>query len=219
VDGDGRGGARLAHNGELWTVVAMEAGCVVLAGPGGRGKRVVTATLLADATTRVLGARKVVPAPMGSVLDDLTDAERTQLSERLGHVREVLTGYCSGSADLVGPGEPRPEYDSSLPQKGRYRAKAAELGVGSRTVERWVAAVREVDRSVFSTGGRTSADPFAGVDERWLAMCRTVLDEHTTRRARQATVGRPRRCPARRRVRPGMVSAPGPKKARASSPS
>ena len=48
-------GARLAHDGELWTVVAMEAGCVVLAGPRGARKRVVTATLLADATTRVLG--------------------------------------------------------------------------------------------------------------------------------------------------------------------
>jgi len=151
VDGDGRGGARLAHNGELWTVVAMEAECVVLAGPRGARKRVVTATLLADATTRVLGARKVVPATDGSVLDDLTDAERTQLSERLGHVREVLTSYRSGSADLAGPGT-RPEYDPSLPQKGRYRAKAAELGVGhARSSGGWQRCARW-DRSVFSTG-------------------------------------------------------------------
>ena len=173
-------GARLAHDGEPWTVVAMEAGCVVLAGPRGMRKRVTTATLLADATTRVLGAREVVPAPMGSVLDDLSDAEHRQLSERLDHVREVLTGYRSGNADLAGPGEPRPEYDPSLPQKGRYRAKAAELGVGSRTVERWVAAVREVGPIGLLDGrGARPADPFAGVDERWLAMCRTVLDEHT----------------------------------------
>ena len=44
-------GTRLAHDGELWTVVAIEAGCVLLACPRGACKRVVTATLLADATS------------------------------------------------------------------------------------------------------------------------------------------------------------------------
>jgi hypothetical protein len=144
-------GTRLAHDGELWTVVAMEADCVVLAGPRRARKRVVTATLLADVTTRVLGGHEAVPSPMGSLLDDLSDAEGAQLSERLGHVREVLTGYRSGSADLTEPGEPRAGYDSSTPLMERYRVKAAELGVGSRTVERWAAALREWGRSVFST--------------------------------------------------------------------
>ena len=210
-------GARLAHDGELWTVVAMEAGCVVLAGPRAMRKRVVTATLLAAATTRVLGAHEVVPSPIGSVLDDLSEAERTQLSERLGHVREVLTGYRSGSADLAEPGEPRPAYDPSLPLMDRYRAKAAELGSGSRTVERWAAALSEVGPIGLLDGrGARSADPFAGVDERWLAMCRTVLDEHTdaSRPTKQLLVDR---VAARLDAEygPGVVSTPGSKKARA----
>ena len=153
---------------------------------------------------------------MGSVLDDLTDAERKQLSERLGHVREVLTGYRSGSPDLAEPGEPRLEYDPALPQKRRYRAKAAELGVGSRTIERWVAAVREVG-PIGLVDGRSArpADPLAGVDARWLACCRTVLAEHTdaSRPTKQLLLAR---VAARLDAEygPGEVVCPGEKKAR-----
>lgn len=210
-------GTRLAHDGDLWTVVAMEAGCVVLAGPRGARKRVVTATLLADTSTKVIGGSESAPAPMGSVLDDLTDAERLQLSERLGHVREVLTGYRSGSVNLAEPGEPRPEFDPSLPQKGRYRAKAAELGVGLRTVERWVAAVREAG-PVGLIDGRSQrpTDPLSGVDARWVEMCRTVLAEHVdaSRPTKQLLL---ERVAARLEAEhgPGVVTVPSEKRARA----
>ena len=191
--------------------------CGARRSPGSARKRVVTATLLADDTTRVLGAHEGVPSPMGSVLDDLSDAERTQLSERLGHVREVLTGYRSGSADLAGPGEPRPEFDPSLPQKGRYRAKAAELGVGLRTVERWVAAVREAG-PIGLIDGRSvrPIDPLFGVDVRWVEMCRTVLAEHTeaSRPTKQLLLDR---VAARLEAEYGaeVVPVPGEKRARA----
>jgi len=209
-------GTRLAHDGELWTVDGMEAGCVVLAGPRGARKRIVTATLLADTATRVLGAHEPTSLPMGSVLDDLSDAERAQLAERLGHVREVLTGFRSGSADLAEPGEPRSEFDPSLPQKGRYRTKAAELGVGLRTVERWVAAVREAG-PIGLIDGRSvrPIDPLAGVDARWLEMCRTVLAEHTdaSRPTKQLLLDRVvARLEAEHGV--GVVLVPGEKKAR-----
>lgn len=210
-------GTRLAHDGELWTVIAMEAGCVVLSGPRGARKRVVTATLLADATTRVLGTREIAPSPMGSLLDDLSDAEQEQLSERLGHVREVLTGYCSGSADLAEPSEPRPAYDPSVPLMDRYRAKAAELGIGSRTVERWAAALREVGPvGLLDARGIRPSDPLAGVDARWLEMCRTVLAEHVdaSRPTKQLLL---ERVAARLEAEhgPGAVPLPGLKRARA----
>lgn len=210
-------GMRLAHDGELWTVDGMETGCVVLAGPRGARKRVATATLLADASTKVIGAIEGAPSPMGSLLDDLTDAERSQLLERLGHVREVLTGYRSGSADLAEPGEPRPEFDPSLPQKGRYRAKAAELGVGLRTVERWVAAVRGAG-PIGLIDGRSvrTADPLSSVDARWVEMCRTVLVEHVdaSRPTKQLLLDR---VAARLEAEhgPGVVPVPGEKRARA----
>lgn len=210
-------GSRLAHDGELWTVVGMEAGCVVLSGAGGSCKRILTATLLADPTTRLLGAREAAPLPVGSLLDDLSEPEREQLWERLGHVREVLTGYRSGGAELAGPGEPRPGFDPSLPLAERYQVKAAELGVTVRTLERWVAAVRSsgplglADRRWLCRSG-----PLAGVDERWLSMVRIVLDEHTdaSRPTKQLLL---ERVAARLDAEygPGQVPCPGEKKARA----
>ncbi len=209
-------GAHLSHDGELWTVAAMEAGCVLLAGPSGACKRVQTATLLADPTTRVIGGNEAVPSPMGSVLDDLSEVERTQLAEQLGHVREVLTGYRSGSADLAEPGEPRPGYDPSLLLADRYKTKAAEVGVTVRTLERWVAAVRE-GGPVGLLGRRSArrADPLAGVDARWVEMCRTVLAEHVdaSRPTKQLLL---ERVAARLEAEhgPGVVPVPGPKRAR-----
>lgn len=210
-------GSRLAHDGELWTVVGMEAGCVVLSGGRGSCKRVLTATLLADSTTRLLGVQETAPVPMGSLLDELSEPERVQLWERLGHVREVLTGYRSGSAELAEPGEPRPGFDPSLPLAERYQAKATELGVTARTVERWVAAVRSsgplglADRRWLSRSG-----PLAGVDERWLSMVRVVLDEHSdaSRPTKQLLL---ERVAARLDAEygPGQVPWPGEKKARA----
>ena len=91
------------------------------------------------------GGDGAVPAPMGSVLDDLSDGGARELAERLGHVREVLTGYRSGSRGPAGPGEPRPEYrpvaaaEGPLPGEGRRARRRAV-----RTVERWVAALRDV---------------------------------------------------------------------------
>ena len=209
-------GVRLAHDGELWTVVAMEAGCVLLAGPRGACKRVQTATLLADTSTRVIGGNEAVLPPMGSVLDDLSEVEATQLTERLGHVREVLTGYRSGSAELAEPGEPRPGYDPSLLLADRYKTKSAEVGVTVRTLERWVAVVREAG-PVGLVGRRSArrADPLARVDARWVAMCRTVLAEHVdaSRPTKQLLL---ERVAARLEAEhgPGVVPVPGPKKAR-----
>ena len=209
-------GVRLAHDGELWTVSAMEAGCVLLAGPRGACKRVQTATLLADPSTRVIGRNERAPSPMGSVLDDLSDVERVQLSERLGHVREVLTGYRSGSAEVAGPGEPRPGYDPALLLADRYKTKAAEVGVTVRTLERWVAALREAGPVGLLDGrGVRPFDPFSGMDTRWLSMCRTVLAEHVdaSRPTKQLLLDR---VAARLEAEhgPGVVPVPGEKKAR-----
>jgi hypothetical protein len=69
-------GSRLSREGQLWTVVGMETGCVLLGGPRGSAKRVVTSTLFADPTTRLLGVEGTCPPPVGSALDELSDDER-----------------------------------------------------------------------------------------------------------------------------------------------
>lgn len=89
-------GTRLVHDGEMHTVVGMDAGCVVLAGRAGRRLRVHAATLLADPGTRVMGACQEPPPAAGPLLGDLTGAEQEQLAGRLGHVRELLTRVCLG---------------------------------------------------------------------------------------------------------------------------
>jgi len=100
-------------------------------------------------------------------------------SQRLAHVRELLTGYASGhagAAQRVSPGR----STTGAAVEGPVRGEAAELGVTVRTVERWVAALRSSGPAGLLDGRNLrAADPVAGVDERWLAMCRVVLDEHT----------------------------------------
>ncbi len=114
--------------------------------------------------------------PLAAAWSGLTDAQRAVVRERAGHVREVLTGYRAGYASAAAAGEPRPEYNGRQPLKARYRAKAGELGVGERTVERWAMAYRGsgeaglVDARVLR--GREST-----VDPRWDEALRLVLAE------------------------------------------
>jgi transposase InsO family protein len=111
---------------------------------------------------------------VGVVLSSLSVEDQRVLSERAAHVREVLTGYRSGDEGVAGPGEPRPEFAAGTSLESRYRAKAAELGVGVRTLKRWVAGYRArgeaglVDERKFQGRGST-------VDARWVEACPEVL--------------------------------------------
>jgi transposase InsO family protein len=174
-------GTRLAWDGEAWTVTGIEAGRLVLRNARGKSVLAETAAVLADPSTRLPGTGdEPGPAAFGPLLDSLTDTERGALAVRLRHVRELLTGFASGTPAAAEPGEPRPEYDPALPLAARYQAKAAELGVSVRTLERWVAALRDSGPAGIADGrSQRGADPLGGVDERWLAMCRLVLGEHT----------------------------------------
>ena len=94
-------------------------------------------------------------------------------------MREACTCYRRGSPELAQPGEPRPEYSPGTSKLQRYQAKAAELGVGVRTVRRWAADLDRHDPAglVDSRRARQQA-PGDGADSRWLQMARTVLAEH-----------------------------------------
>ena len=66
------------------------------------------------------------------------ESERRRARERAAHVREVLTGYRSGCVETALRGEPRSRYRTALPKQERIAAKAKELHVDPRTIERWV---------------------------------------------------------------------------------
>ncbi|MFJ4964945.1 Mu transposase C-terminal domain-containing protein [Streptomyces sp. NPDC088729] len=132
---------------------------------------------------------EVIPEDRGPAADDegdlvsvvlarLTKEERKDVLERAEHVRETLTGYRSGSEELARPGEPRPEYAPGLSQGKRYAAKASELSVTVRSVERWARAFVEsgeaglVPKRAQAEGGLSHADP------RWVEAAEEVLGEY-----------------------------------------
>nr|WP_324901187.1 Mu transposase C-terminal domain-containing protein [Streptomyces sp. CB01201] len=112
------------------------------------------------------------------VLNRLSKEEKKDVLKRAEHVREMLTGYRSGSEDLPRPDEPRPQYAPDRPLRARYEAKAAELGVSARSTRRWAGAFREhgeaglVPRTAKADGGLSNAD------QRWVEAAVEVLNEY-----------------------------------------
>jgi transposase InsO family protein len=170
-------GTTVLYDGQWWEVAELAPPSVLLAAAGAL-RRVSVSHLLAAEGTRLGEAD--APAWEGILrLAGLDGTELAGLRERVAHVREACTGYRHGSPELAQQGEPRPEYAPGAGKLQRYRAKAAELGVGVRTVRRWAA---DLDRYgpaglVDSRRARQQA-PGGGADSRWLAMARTVLAEH-----------------------------------------
>ncbi|WP_329295902.1 hypothetical protein [Streptomyces pseudovenezuelae] len=151
-------GARFRYDGETVEVVDMTATAagneVVLKDGRGQVRQLALKELLFSERARL------IPEQSGSsaadieriasvVLGQLHEDERRRVLERAEHVREVLTGYRSGSPELPREGEPRPEYAPDESLEAKYAVKAAELGVGARSVRRWVALFRDTERRVW----------------------------------------------------------------------
>ena len=171
-------GSRLVFDGEVAEVVAIDGVRVTLRVDRTRRFTAVQISRLAASArpaggTGPAGNASVSP---GLVFGSLAGEQPGQLAERAGHVREVLTGYKSGHPDQARPGEPRPGYRPRQPLKARYRAKAEELGITSRTVERWVAAYRGSGEAGLA-GARAPRGRGTAVDPRWDEAVRLVLAE------------------------------------------
>ncbi|GAA2282455.1 helix-turn-helix domain-containing protein [Kitasatospora cystarginea] len=179
-------GARLVYDGEAVEVVetvATAAGNeVVLKDRLGRMLRVAVKELLFSDRARVVPDG---PGPSSADDEDLASVvvsalslpERKRLRERTEHVREVRTGYRSGSAELARDGEPRPEYDPALPLMARYEAKAAEVGVTARTIERWVHAFQQDGEAGLAPSVRVRS-VLERCDPRWVETAVEVMVEH-----------------------------------------
>lgn len=112
------------------------------------------------------------------VLGQLDSAARAKILERAEHVREVLTGYRSGTPELARAGEPHPGYCPENPWEARYAAKADELGVSLRTVKQWVADFRRGGEAGLAPK-RAAGKPHAKADDRWVETALEVMVEHT----------------------------------------
>ncbi|WP_406495738.1 transposase [Streptomyces sp. NBC_00846] len=113
------------------------------------------------------------------VLGQLDSAEKQKVLERAEHVREVLTGYRSGSPELARDDEPRPEYSPEMPLEARYAAKIAELGMGLRTLKRWVAEFQARGEAGLAPKKGPARKSEIAADERWVETALEVMAERT----------------------------------------
>ncbi|QIS06946.1 DDE-type integrase/transposase/recombinase [Nocardia brasiliensis] len=183
-------GTRLIYDGEAVEIIEIIATSA--------GNEVVLRSESADRAVRRVAVRelltsdavRVIPAEVGPAATDqdasasvilatLSEAERRRLLDRADHVREVLTGFKSGSAELGTANEPRPEYDPALPLASRYAAKAAEMKVGVRTLERWAGDYRKIGEAGLLENKPKGRNAFSSNDSRWVEIAREVMAEHT----------------------------------------
>ncbi|MGW7317408.1 helix-turn-helix domain-containing protein [Streptomyces sp. NPDC054865] len=136
-------------------------------------------------------------------LGQLDEGERRRVLERAEHVREVLTGFRSGSSELARVGEPRAAFGPGVPLTDKYVAKAAELGVGVRSVRRWVAQFREGGEAGLVPRKGLASSPVTSVDVRWIEIVREVMVEHTDQ-------SRPSRTLVIERARARVIARFGP---------
>jgi len=184
-------GTRFIYDGELAEVVEVLASpkgneVVLKVSRCGQIRRIAVSELLTSGRAHVVpegpGPSAADPqVPASAALAMLTKAERDETASRAAHVREVLTGYRSGSPELAAEGEPRAEFDPGLPLTSRYAAKAAELGAGVRTVRRWVHDFRQNGEAGLASGRSlaTHAGLVGQADERWVETALEVMAEHT----------------------------------------
>jgi transposase InsO family protein len=179
-------GTKFFYDGETITVIEMSPTCrgnevLVENHAGTRRFRLAVRELLASGRATILtdevGPRSDDEIEVaGVVLTDLDSAARAQVAERAANVREVLTGYKSGSPDIALPDEPRLAYAPHLPQTVRYKNKASELGVSCRTVFRWVRAYREHGEAGLAHIHRSEAT--GRTDPRWLSTAIEIMVEN-----------------------------------------
>jgi len=138
-------GSRVAYDGAVWTVVALGGDRVTVEESSGGTRSVRIAYLLSAPGSRLLDPPGSQPGgAVGPLLANLTELELAAVCERAGHVREVLTGYRSGSPDDAVAGEPRAGYRPGTAMMDRYpRRGGAQRGgedpapVGAVVSARW----------------------------------------------------------------------------------
>jgi transposase-like protein len=131
------------------------------------------ARLLID-TAGPESADQMVPAAVA--LSSLPREGLREIREKAAHVREVLTGYRSGSSETATAGEPRAQFDHSRPLCDRYAAKAEELGVDEGTVRRWIKAYEENGEAGLVPARFAQQNK---IDPRWSEAALAIMREHT----------------------------------------
>jgi hypothetical protein len=177
-------GTRFRYDGETVEVIEMAITAtgneVMLKDHHGRLMRLAVRELLLSDRARVIpdspGPSSDDDEEIASVaLDRLPEGQREALLERAAHIREVLTGYRSGSPEIAEEGEPRPQYAPGRPLYERYADKAAELDVTRRTIQRWVQGFHRRGEAGLIVGDQLPQRKGAKVDDRWTETALEVM--------------------------------------------
>ena len=179
-------GTRFIYDGEMVTIVEMFPSAhgneVLVANSSGKQRFwMALRELLASGRASIVsdddGPRSDDAVEVASVvLSNLTEAARAIVSEMADHVREVLTGYKSGTAELGLEGEPHPQFLPRLSVGERCHAKADELHVSERTVRRWISRYQTHGEAGLAT--LRKGEPFGWADQRWVTAAAEIMVEH-----------------------------------------
>jgi transposase InsO family protein len=179
-------GTTFAYDGETVTIIKMTTSGhgdeVLVEDRGGKQRyQLALRELLAAGRASIITAGDGPSADddievAGVILANLTQRQLTEVTEKADHVREVLTGYKTGSAETALPSEPRPQYAPDLSLARRYDAKAQELDVSDRTIRRWAAAYR--DHGEAGLASLICKNPLGRTDPRWLQTAAEIMTEN-----------------------------------------
>jgi transposase InsO family protein len=173
-------GSKVLFQEKLWRIDKYDGDHVVIARPDTDPVRIETGSLIhAQPQQHRLELASMMHYTQSFTTYELSATTAKEAAERKAeHVRELQTGYRSGDDHDALPGEPRPEFDPRVVRTiGKRRAaKARQLKVSTRTLQRWEKRYRR--GGVVALTHRTQLAPrvsFPGVDPRWTASFRAVV--------------------------------------------
>ena len=112
-------GSDLVYDGDPCTVLEISDCAIITRDRQGRTRRLRLVDVLRPASE---GGRAHIPGrtrqeeqstPLAVIWSDATDSVKAKSAERADHIREVLTGYKSGTREISREGEPRLEFHPS----------------------------------------------------------------------------------------------------------
>jgi len=146
-------GMRVAYQQKSWQVTHMDGVEVRLANTAGETQvlpflqfiQLPSVQRLQDERQDDLPSAMTLIGHLDALFDSLSEPIKTGALQRLGHLREALTGYRSGDPARAEKHEPRPKYDpDATTEKARFIAKAAELtAAGMKVSARTLRAQRD----------------------------------------------------------------------------
>lgn len=177
-------GSRVTFDGEIYEITEWLPGItgteVVLTGATSACRMSLVALLTGDRVKLLADTPGPSPDDQGAAaattLLGLSEEEMQQVRHRGEHVRELLTGYRSGSGEMAFASEPQPQFSTALPLMEKYAAKATELGVDVRTVRRWVRSYIECGEAGLASDWTRAP---RHVDPRWSEVAEQIMVEHT----------------------------------------